>query len=215
MKHYEIEDEDDDDEEYEVIEISPGRYDYVYGMNDDERYPIFNSNEYCCPSILSELMDTLLVADYKSYSGCLPSDGKSNDGPWHRDTYILFDDESIDIKLPPYYYTVLIPLVPIGVENGATEFMPGSHKMTCKDSMAIDDSNDSNRFQASIKESDLGSIIVFDGRICHRGLRNLTDQNRTVLYMVWTKKWYVPYVLFYVVAFLRALRYKTYVTMMN
>jgi ectoine hydroxylase-related dioxygenase (phytanoyl-CoA dioxygenase family) len=79
-------------------------------------------------------------------------------------------------------------LVPIGVENGATEFIPGSHKMTCKESIMIDTNN---RFQASIKEFDLGSIIVFDGRICHRGLRNLTDKNRTVLYMVWTKKWYV------------------------
>ena len=58
------------------------------------------------------------------------------DGPWHRDTYNLNGesnpdgtyDDSLVMKLKPFYYTVLIPLDDITEENGRTEFITGSHR---------------------------------------------------------------------------------------
>lgn len=97
----------------------------------------------------------------------------------------FFCHQSIDIRLPAFYYTVLIPLVPMTMENGATEFIPGSHKMPCQEAIDSD-----QRFHAVAEP---GSIVVFDGRICHRGLSNESPDDRTVLYMVWTKKWYNDY----------------------
>lgn len=53
---------------------------------------------------------------------------KAEVGHWHRDIYSLFDDEQIDISLPDWYFTLLIPLVPVNAVNGATEFILKSHK---------------------------------------------------------------------------------------
>ena len=218
MPHYRIEDEETGESD-DVIEISPGRFDYTFGMNggddsddddcdedeedsdeDDDQDAGFSfaSIEFQRPKILADLMDRMLVSDYRSYAGALPSTGKSGDGPWHRDVYLLFDDETVDINLPhPYYFTVLIPLVSVGAENGATEFLLGSHKQTCKEALqqkasssSSNSNSNSNSFQACVEP---GSIIVFDGRVCHRGRSNSTDTNRTVLYMVWTKLWYNDY----------------------
>ena len=60
------------------------------------------------------------------------------DGPWHRDTYNLNGpsntdgsyDDSLVMKLKPFYYTCLIPLDDITEENGRTEFLVGSHHHT-------------------------------------------------------------------------------------
>lgn len=38
-----------------------------------------------------------------------------------------------------------------------------------------------------------GSLILFDGRVFHRGGTNETDDERSVLYMTLTKKWYDDY----------------------
>jgi hypothetical protein len=54
------------------------------------------------------------------------------DGTWHRDAYSLFDDESLDLKLPTFYLTVLIPLVDVLPGDSTTEFIVGSHKLNLK-----------------------------------------------------------------------------------
>ena len=198
MPHYEIQ-EEKTGEWKEVIEISPGRLDYTFGMNGgrcddgsssgrDDDDDAFGSAEFQRPKILAELMQRLLRADFQSYAGTLTSAGKSSEGPWHRDTYLLFDDETIDIRLPPYYFTVLIPLVAVDDQNGATEFLKGSHKQTCRE--ALDLLQHQPSFQPCASP---GSVIVFDGRICHRGGQNQTEEHRTVLYQVWTKMWYNDY----------------------
>ena len=83
MPHYEIEEEED------VIEIAPGRLDYNWGMYEG----VFGSAQFQRPAPLAELMERLLIEDYACYSGALPSGSHATDGPWHRDSYLLFDDE--------------------------------------------------------------------------------------------------------------------------
>jgi hypothetical protein len=53
-------------------------------------------------------------------------------GTWHRDAYSLFDDETLDLKLPTFYLTVLIPLVDVLPGDSTTEFIVGSHKLNLK-----------------------------------------------------------------------------------
>lgn len=130
----------------------------------------------------------MLKREYTHYAGALPSTVSSDAGPWHRDTYDLFDGDSVDVTLPPYYFTVLIPLVPLTAENGATEIIVGSHRVPAEQCKS--DAAKNNRFQALCNP---GSIVVFDGRCCHRGLPNTSSEARTVLYMVWHKNWYNDY----------------------
>ena len=101
----------------EFIQVAPGRFDFCSGMDAG----IFGRGDFHEPPIVAELMKRLLKGRYAHYAGALPSVASSQDGPWHRDTYELFDDfDKVDCALPPFYYNVLIPLVDLTVENGAT-----------------------------------------------------------------------------------------------
>lgn len=165
----------------EVIKIAEGRYDFSNGMDEG----CFGKSNFHEPPALLNLMRKGLMHDYTHYAGALPSQSKSNPGPWHRDTYAMFDDsDAIVVTLPPFYYTVLIPLTELTKENGATEIIIGSHKKPS------DTCEEGERFHACCKP---GSIVVFDGRCCHRGGPNSSDEERTLLYMVWHKYWYNDY----------------------
>lgn len=171
----------------QVLELAKGRYDFSCGMQRG----VFAQDEFRYPSPVAELMRELLRRDYHSSVGALPSIANSDDGPWHRDTYHLTDDreeedgtydDTIEVKaLPPFYYTALIPLVPLTETNGATEFIKGSHRLTYAEAVA------QPRLMFDV---DPGSVVLFDGRIFHRGRANDTAELRTVLYHVYCKNWY-------------------------
>lgn len=170
----------DIDGEEEVYKLAEGRYDFTYGMASG----CFGKSAFHEPPIVAALMKHLLKSDYTHYAAALPSQVKSDFGPWHRDTYDLFGDDRIDVSLPPFYYTILIPLVEMTTENGATELILGSHRRPA-DTCDVGD-----HFHACCKP---GSVVVFDGRCCHRGMPNTTEDERIVLYMVWHKTWYNDY----------------------
>lgn len=165
----------------EILRLGERRYDYNYGMDQG----CFAEPFFRQPPVLSEVMQRGLQDGYTMYAGALPSCSRSGFGFWHRDTFPLFSNsyDDIDVSLPPFYYTVLVPLVPLTLENGATEIMSGSHRQ-------VDSAvklNEGSSFRAICKP---GSVVVFDGRCYHRGMPNGTDEERTVLYMVWHKIWY-------------------------
>jgi len=64
--------------------------------------------------------------------GALPTKNTQGaPGRWHRDQYSLFEDENLDLTLPCFYLTLIVPLVDLSdpVQGGGTEFVVGSHKM--------------------------------------------------------------------------------------
>ena len=114
----------------------------------------------------------------------------ANDGPWHRDTYNLNGpsnpdgsyDDSLVMKLKPFYYTCLIPLDDITSENGRTEFLVGSHCLT------YNEAKDNERVQNDVKA---GSVVVFDGRMLHRAMAHPSSVHRQMIYLVFHRDWYV------------------------
>ena len=84
--------------------------------------------------------------------------------------------------MKPFYFTVLIPLVPLNKENGTPEFIRGSHKLTYQVSI----NNEHIRM-----DTELGDIIIFDGRIFHRGCKNISREERPVLYNMIHRNWYI------------------------
>ena len=101
----------------ELIRVAPGRVDFCSGMDAG----IFGQSSFHEPPAVAALMRRLLKNSYTHYAGALPSVTESADGPWHRDTYDLFDDfDRVDCALPPFYFNVLIPLVDLTIANGAT-----------------------------------------------------------------------------------------------
>ena len=169
----------------QILELAPGRYDFTWGMDQD----VFASEHFQNQEPVRTLMNRLLAPDFTHMSGALPSMSSSANGPWHRDTYPLFSNDDhgyVTTGLPEFYYTILIPLVKLTKENGTTEFIVGSHKKTYQQAV----SENLPHFQADVEP---GSVIVFNGKIYHRGRENKTDVDRPVLYQVYHKKWYNDY----------------------
>ena len=135
--------------------------------------------------VLEELMKETLANEYTNYSGIIYSQKGSEDQYWHRDTHTLSSHNSDGkqlVQLDDFYFTVLIPLtVSFTEENGATEFFVGSHRLSC------------NEFDTCSKcqvEVPLGSALVFNGKMNHRGRANRSEEDRPALYLVYHKKWY-------------------------
>ncbi len=121
-----------------ILDMQKNRYDFTYNL-DTLKDMIY------LPNIIENIMQKLLICEYDYYYGGLPierithedtQDTNAGDinagdinGFWHRDAYSLFNKEHIDLELPPFYYTILIPLQYTDANNGGTEFILASHKI--------------------------------------------------------------------------------------
>ena len=94
----------------------------------------------------------------RSHVGALTTTGRCADGGWHRDPGSLFDDEALDLAMPDFYVTMLVPLGPTGASNGATEFILGSQRMTVAECAAAP----SLRFGMACAEA--GDVVLFNGK---------------------------------------------------
>jgi hypothetical protein len=164
-----------------ILQAGKGRYDFYQGFKEG----IFASPTIVNNPILQELMGQLLGDEFTNYSGIIYSAEESEDQYWHRDTNTLSNKNSSGEKLvglDDFYFTVLIPItVPFTLENGATEFLVGSHRLS---------SSKFGQCTTSQVEVPLGSALVFNGKINHRGKANHSSQARPALYLVYHKKWY-------------------------
>jgi len=135
-----------------------------------------------------DILQTELKFGYSGYVGALPvlaGAGMSSDGYWHRDAYSLYEDEDFDIKLPPFYYTMLVPLDDLEDGQGVTEFCLGSHKFNFTgNGISTNEkvktwAETQPKFRAAAKA---GSVILFDGHTLHRGTANAdVSQSRNAL----------------------------------
>jgi hypothetical protein len=158
-----------------VLFLEKGRYDL------DLDFGIFRSKRFLENTTIKHIVNNTIKTNYISYAGSLPSVPNSKDGSWHRDVYSLFEDEKLETSLPVFYLTVLIPLVDIDANNGATEFIVGSHK-------------GGKSGKRVIVEAKSGSAIICNGMVYHRGRANKSNTERHMLYIVYCKKWYNDYV---------------------
>jgi ectoine hydroxylase-related dioxygenase (phytanoyl-CoA dioxygenase family) len=164
---------------YNIIEVAKGRLDIE----------IINQDIYLHKKI-KNIIHHFFTKHYTSHMGILTSQSMSDTGIWHRDVVNIcgesdkngnYDDSKMVHDFEPFYFNVLLPLVPLNNENGSTEFILGSHKTTYNESI------DKKRVQYN---TDIGDVIIFDGRIFHRGRENKTNMPRTIIYNVYHRSWY-------------------------
>ena len=167
-----------------IIETAKGRYD----VRTDEVKEEFK--EVPVNHTIAKLMKSCLKERYECDIGILVTNPHGNDGPWHRDTYNLNGpsnadgsyDDSLVMKLEPFYFTCLIPLNDITEENGRTEFIVGSHRLT------YEEAKDKEWIKHDVKA---GSLVVFDGRMFHRACAHPSNHPRQMIYLVFHRDWYV------------------------
>ncbi len=164
----------------DIAERQLNRLDYRCGFTAD----IFNQAAQPIIEIIKKFSPDI---DFKHYWGAIPSIGGSGPTDMHRDVWSFLNKtegvnlDKLDLLLPPYYFTVLIPLVEITRENGPTEFIKGSHRYPI-----VDDTT------AEIYSPLLspGDVIIFDGRTLHRGSPNKTVHEKLVAYITFVANWY-------------------------
>ena len=110
---------------------------------------------------------------------------------FHTDHPDLFENNSgyIDLSQPSFAMVCAIPLGPVNLVNGTTRFaIPVDHTRYSKISFKncyIRCSYDHHPFTG-----DIGDCVVYDYRIAHQGTPTLTDQERDILYLVYSKPWF-------------------------
>ena len=122
---------------------------------------------------------------------------------WHRDGPSLFANPQK--HHPTHCFNVFVPLINVDEENGTTEFVPRSHVDAYYNEWAPDlvlwaqqqdkDKNSQHAVSPCHERAiralvPAGSAIVFDVRVFHRGLANLSLQDRPVLYFTLARDWF-------------------------
>lgn len=186
----------------EIIDMGKNRYDFIYNLDTIKE-------KIDLPPIITNIMEKLLQCEYNIQWGGLPIEtihnisekNENNNGHWHRDAYSLFNNESIDLSLPPFYYTMLIPLQYTDETCGGTEFILESHKINLTKKNITNTEKLLEWIKNDVPERyipklNVGDICIFHGYTIHRGLNinnlspNENNSKRDLLYIVCKKNWY-------------------------
>ena len=180
----------------EIVQRSPGRWDLPISP---ERFGTTSRQMPWWPLVAQILGDD---AEH-SFSGVVFSEPGSPEQFWH------IDSPHQDARhLPAHALNVLVALHDIPMEMGPTEMARGSHVLTnhlANPSLVADEliyqhagtspgslveGTENEPPETSVRALTAGSCLVFDDRILHRGLANLSDQPRYVAYFSYRKKGY-------------------------
>ena len=107
----------------------------------------------------------------------------------HRDTLPLFDRSELAAATPVYTLVLNIPLCDFTLENGSTEVWTGTH-------LIVDDPDDKRPLEerAALLPSTrtnipVGSLVLRDMRMWHRGVPNNSTEPRTMFALVYHRRW--------------------------
>lgn len=100
----------------------------------------------------------------------------------HRDSPSLFDDLTVDVGLPAYAVTVLMPMVDANTETGSTRVWPGTHRVA--------DLEEAQRRPSDSPDVPYGSMLMTDSRVVHCGSPNRSDRVRPLLYNTYHRSWF-------------------------
>lgn len=101
----------------------------------------------------------------------------------HRDSNFLFGGLDMEIDLPPFALTMLVPLLDVSLGMGPTEFWIGSHVQRDKEAVTV---HPSQRLPLTA-----GSLVLIDSRTLHRGGANISGPVRPTAYFSFHRRWYV------------------------
>eukprot|EP00462_Mataza_sp_D1_P007290 CAMPEP_0175122598 /NCGR_PEP_ID=MMETSP0087-20121206/1802_1 /TAXON_ID=136419 /ORGANISM="Unknown Unknown, Strain D1" /LENGTH=338 /DNA_ID=CAMNT_0016404247 /DNA_START=89 /DNA_END=1105 /DNA_ORIENTATION=+ len=162
-----LEDELRDRGFHEIKTRHEGRYDFPISSFAADM-PWLTTQAPWLPAVRSILgADCRLMA-----SGCMLSLPGSKHQPEHSDG----DHLSMKKHLPCYALNVFVPLCDVNVRNGCTEFAPATHVLH-------NWATPMERVNVSISA---GHYLLFDYRLRHRGLGNMSDEARPLLYITYS-----------------------------
>jgi hypothetical protein len=138
-----------------------------------------NPSLYANPLIVALVRETLESDAILEAYGAIVSLSGAEEQHTHRDSPLLFSND-ISPLLPAHALNCGIPLLEMNELHGTTALFPRSHRWKELDDKAPT--------QAPVVP--IGSCIIWDFRLYHRGLPNRSDQARPLLYATYARRWY-------------------------
>jgi len=165
-----------------VQEVSPGRF-----LSCLEMKPPFSTPTLYANPFLLRFMARVLGPEFKLDSfNCVCACPGAPDQRRHRDHPPLFSAENADSDC--FAVQVSIPLIDLGPAVGTTAMLPGSHLLPA--------AADLNGHDIELPFPRMGSCCVMDYRLSHHGIANSSDRDRPILYLLYTRPWFVDMVNF-------------------
>jgi Phytanoyl-CoA dioxygenase (PhyH) len=171
-----------------------GRYAAVLPLQG----PFLTPRLYADPR-LADCLAVLLGADYclSSLEAVIARPGAVEQHQ-HIDGPIRFDralrgrrlPNSGDLSdLPPYAVTLATPLCEQGPDNGPTALWPGSHRAALR-ARPPGEAEVLRKFRGEVMVGPFGRSYLFDYRLFHGGLPNMTREPRALLVLVFVRPWF-------------------------
>ncbi len=155
--------------------------DQRYMLTVDLEQPFDNPELYASPLVLP-IFRELLGDDcvIGAFTAVISLPGAENQS-LHKDTRALFPATPWQHALPNFCVQMIVPLVPLDTVVGTTRVYKGSHTMPLQQAKALPS-------QDPIVP--LGSCLLTDYRLGHRGLGNRSDQVRPILTIIFNRPWF-------------------------
>ena len=136
-------------------------------------------------AVLSELLGPDYQCGYYHSNAAYPGSGVQ---PVHRDSGSLFSARELNTPHPPVSIVLNVPLCAFTEKNGSTEVWPGSHLIVDRDASDASDLEARAASLASARTNvPVGSMILRDLRMFHRGMPNLGSTVRPMLSIVYVR----------------------------
>jgi ectoine hydroxylase-related dioxygenase (phytanoyl-CoA dioxygenase family) len=129
------------------------------------------------PGVAAVVKALLGPKTYLEKAGMLVAHPGAEAQRWHMDTPHLFASRQ---HLPPHSISVFVPLCALTELNGPTEFQLSTH---IKANLATPPTHADAR-------APLGSLVIYDIRVMHRGGANRSEADRPVVYLTFSRVWY-------------------------
>ena len=165
---------------------------FLAATNKQDKRPLFTVNIEGAFAQRAVISNPILVPFLESFLGkdfilaamsAVASFPGAPDQHLHRDATMLFGpDNSGDYDLQVYSITMLVPLIDFTRETGCTRVWPGSHRIAGREGGLAVGSLD--------PEVRVGSVLISDGRVLHRGAANRSDKIRPLFYTTFHRSWY-------------------------
>ena len=190
----------------EIVMRHPGRYEVAYFtsyLDESLQYDlscVIKSIQYIFEPIISHIFyeeDFYLcnLSVVTATTGAVEQQwhcdgGHVNENPNRTDQSKGSSSKGDIFHLPCHCLNIFLPLVDLNENNGPTEIRPGSHKLTrnLAAQMLIAKARKTLRKPIAPK-LDVGDALLFDYRVLHRGLVNLSD-DRPILVLTYAKCWF-------------------------
>jgi hypothetical protein len=172
----------------EIVMRSPGRYELSL-LNFRDQAPatsdVLEPLSRLIPSLLGHLqMDNLKLCHL---SLLVATPGSDQQG-WHADGGHV----NVTQHEPCHVLNVFVPLQDVTLQNGPTEFRPGTHYHTRNLAPMMLAAKCRNTLKPPYMATlEVGDVCIFDYRVLHRGSPNRSlEQNRNFLVLTFSQPWF-------------------------